>query len=311
MLPAGARRALLTYGARNEVAGKETKANGEQEKSGVLETLLAKLAKYTEIPHSAFWHFYVLSATCSALWAWQFVTKGTLMRFLVEKQITIAGSSLPSSNAAKAADLGRVFAAWAMLALQGLRRLYECMYVLKAGKSGMLLAHWLVGVVFYLLMSVAVWIDHAGKLCCVLMVKQLAHTRRSQTDIILEYWKTGLSASMVVPGLPVSAALFGYAWLKQLECHNHLASLKKYTLPSDGWFQNIVCPHYTSECLLYFAISLVAARPGKLVNATVLAGLAFAAANLGVTAVGTKQWSAEKFGKDKVEMKWAMIPYLV
>ena len=138
-----------------------------------------------------------------------------------------------------------------------------------------------------------------------------ANRYRSQTDIILEYWKTGLSASIVAPGLPVSIALFAYAWLKQFECHKHLASLKKYTLPNDGWFQNIVCPHYTSECLVYFAISLVAAPPGKLVNVTVLTGLVFAAANLGVTAVGTKQWYVEKFGKDKVEKRWAMIPFVL
>lgn len=166
MLPANARRILLAYGARSEVAGKDAAADSKKEKPDVLETLLATLAKHTQIPHSAFWHFYALSTTCSALWAWQLVTKGTLMRFLVEKQIATAGRLLPSSDADKATDLGRVFAAWAMLALQGVRRLYECMYVLKAGKSGMLLAHWVAGVVFYLLMSVAVWIDHAGELYC-------------------------------------------------------------------------------------------------------------------------------------------------
>jgi 3-oxo-5-alpha-steroid 4-dehydrogenase 3 len=89
-----------------------------------------------------------------------------------------------------------------------------------------------------------------------------------------------------------------------------LASLKKYTLPDQGWFRYIVCPHYTSECLIYVAMSLVTAPPGHLFNQTVLCGLVFVVVTIGVVAHGTKQWYADKFGADKVASRWKMIPLL-
>lgn len=108
----------------------------------------------------------------------------------------------------------------------------------------------------------------------------------------------------------VAAVLFVLATSKQSQCHRHLASLKKYTLPSEGWFRHIVCPHYTAECLIYLSLSFVAAPQGKMVNQTVLLGLVFVAVNLGATAAGTKKWYSSKFGEDKVRDKWRMIPFV-
>lgn len=108
----------------------------------------------------------------------------------------------------------------------------------------------------------------------------------------------------------VATVVFIVASAKQSECHRHLAGLKKYTLPSEGWFRHIVCPHYTAECLIYLSLSLVAAPPGKLVNQTVFLGLIFVAVNLGTTAAGTKRWYGEKFGAEKVSDKWRMIPFI-
>lgn len=108
--------------------------------------------------------------------------------------------------------------------------------------------------------------------------------------------------------VPSALALYFVACLKQNQCHRYLASLKKYTLPSEGWFDYIVCPHYTCECLLYVGIAWIAAPPGRLFNTTVLCGLLLVAVNLGATAHGTKKWYQDKFGVDKVSKKWTMIP---
>ena len=97
---------------------------------------------------------------------------------------------------------------------------------------------------------------------------------------------------------------------KQNECHAHLASLKKYTLPKEGLFKYFLCPHYTCECLLYVALSVAAAPPGQSFNKTVLAGLLFVTVNLGATAYGTKKWYVEKFGAEQVGKRWMMIPYV-
>lgn len=126
---------------------------------------------------------------------------------------------------------------------------------------------------------------------------------------ILELWNSSSSQGQLLNRKTIlSVALYVFACYKQNQCHRYLASLKKYTLPDEGMFQSIICPHYTCECLLYVAIALVAAPPNQLFNRSVLLGLIFVAVNLGATAIGTKKWYAEKFGQDKVAVRWYMIP---
>jgi len=96
---------------------------------------------------------------------------------------------------------------------------------------------------------------------------------------------------------------------QQQEAHKHLASLKKYTLPTQGLFSNIVCPHYTCECLIYVGLAAAAAPRGHVFNPTLLCALFFVVANLGATANNTKRWYVEKFGADKVP-RWRMIPFI-
>jgi 3-oxo-5-alpha-steroid 4-dehydrogenase 3 len=90
----------------------------------------------------------------------------------------------------------------------------------------------------------------------------------------------------------------------------HLASLKKYTLPQHRLFQYVVCPHYTSECMIYVAIAIVAAPQGQILNRTVLAGLGFVFTNLAVTADSTRKWYTEKFGSTKLAGRKRMVPFL-
>lgn len=118
---------------------------------------------------------------------------------------------------------------------------------------------------------------------------------------LLEFSRPSLKAAVAVP-------LFLVAFGVQHECHKHLASLKKYTLPENRFFQSVVCPHYTSECLIYVAIAIAAAPKGQAMNRTVLAGLGFVVSNLAVTADSTKKWYVEKFGEDKLKGRWRMVP---
>ncbi|KAJ0354346.1 hypothetical protein COL154_001899 [Colletotrichum chrysophilum] len=86
--------------------------------------------------------------------------------------------------------------------------------------------------------------------------------------------------------------------------------LKKYSLPEQGLFRYLVCPHYTCECLLYLGLAIAAAPQGQMINRTLLSAFWFIVANLGTTADGTKEWYAQKFGAEKVASKWKMIPFL-
>lgn len=96
----------------------------------------------------------------------------------------------------------------------------------------------------------------------------------------------------------------------QYDAHAYLAGLKKYTLPDHPIFHNLVCPHYFAECLIYLALSIIAAPPGYMFNHTIFCALVLVAANLGVTADGTKRWYEQKFGIESVKNRWRMIPFV-
>ena len=131
-----------------------------------------------------------------------------------------------------------------------------------------------------------------------------------QTGCISESWKTQTAPVLLSTRVPSTFALFAISWFKQNECHRYLASLKKYTLPDQGMFKYIVCPHYTCECGIYLSIAAMAAPSGGMFSKPVLSGLVFVAVNLGATARGTRQWYAAKFGAAQVMDRWMMIPYI-
>jgi 3-oxo-5-alpha-steroid 4-dehydrogenase 3 len=135
------------------------------------------------------------------------------------------------------------------------------------------------------------------------------------TDFVASLEHTGQQRNQLGRSIPrvktlLAVPMFLVASGIQNNCHKHLASLKKYSLPKSIWFQRVVCPHYTSECLIYLAIAIAAAPQGQMFNKTVLAGLGFVASNLAVTADSTRKWYIEKFGVEKVTGHWRMVPYV-
>lgn len=96
----------------------------------------------------------------------------------------------------------------------------------------------------------------------------------------------------------------------QHDCHEYLSNLKKYTLPDHPWFRRILCPHYTSECIIYLSLAIVSAPSGHIFNKTLSTAFLFTVVNLAITAESTRAWYAQKFGKDKVDGRWRMIPFL-
>ena len=96
----------------------------------------------------------------------------------------------------------------------------------------------------------------------------------------------------------------------QHDCHAYLASIPKYTLPEHPMFQLIICPHYFADCVIYTSLAILGAPKGAWVNKTLCSALLFVIANLGVTASTSKEWYAQKFGKEKVAGRWKMIPFV-
>lgn len=145
VLPADLRSVLIEYGARQQ----ESKV---QKQKG----LFPRLARLLEVPHSWFLHFYVLSVAWSVFWAWQYLTQGAVMEWLARAQVRDGHQT--------SVELSRVFVAWGLMTLQGVRRLYESLIVTKSGSSHMSSLHWIFGLLFYTDMSISVWIEGSGGL---------------------------------------------------------------------------------------------------------------------------------------------------
>ncbi|KAL8895136.1 MAG: hypothetical protein Q9192_003823 [Flavoplaca navasiana] len=178
------------------------------------------------------------------------------------------------------------------IAGDSLRRLAESILLGKSSASRMWFVHWILGILFYIAMSIAVWIDGA---------ESLLLSPSPLKDITI----TAPSIRTMI-GLPLFLLASGI----QNDCHTYLASLPKYTLPDHPIFHTMVCPHYTAECVIYLSLAIMGAPEGAWINRTVFTALIFVASNLAVTASTTKEWYTAKFGRENVEYRWRMIPFI-
>lgn len=111
--------------------------------------ILDHLASYT-VPHRWFIHFYALSVILSTFWAYQIWKLGFLFRF-------VAANTSIGPNDSMSTD--KTALVWALMLIQGVRRLFECVVFAKRSSSKMWVGHWILGLAFYTCMSVAVWVE--------------------------------------------------------------------------------------------------------------------------------------------------------
>lgn len=169
-LPRHLRAALTEYGARR--SGHDDRGDDDRGRGRGLSASLADLIRsHGQVPHSWFWHYYLVSVAWSVLWAWQYLSGGAAMGTLARAQARAEAGS----DAART-PMGRVFLAWSMLALQGARRAYECFWVCRPGRTPMLSAHWIMGLAFYTVMSTAVWVHGSGECAATAALVSLADT---------------------------------------------------------------------------------------------------------------------------------------
>lgn len=285
---------FLAYGARNTVTQTPSDVQpSDVNSSGIpphstsadglsqLNPLLDFLGSL-QVPHSWFFSFYCISLASSAVWGFQLSKRGTLYHMIAD----------PASSQHASMSLDQVALCWLLLACQGTRRLWECATLTKASRSRMWVFHWLAGVLFYISVGISVWIEGIPAL--------------ESSEHIFDNVRFTASSWRVLIFLPI----FLLASILQNRVHAYLASLRKYTLPSHWAFSKIICPHYTAECVVYLALTVLAAPQGYLVNGTMLCAVVFVIVNLGVTADISQTWFMEKFGKEKVQGKWRMLPGL-
>jgi 3-oxo-5-alpha-steroid 4-dehydrogenase 3 len=297
VMPPSARRHLLDYGARSSTGKPEKEAQQDR-----FSNLVATLASWGQVPHSWFMGFYTTSLACSVFWLTQYLGHGRILHFLATKQAATSAST-PSMLP------GQVVIVWTMMFLQATRRIYEHSTFIKPSKSTMWCVHWLLGLSFYLCMSLSLWIEGSGRFLSD-NVQSYSQLLTTCVESILDRRLTTFNAEACTPKTVGAVLVYLFAWASQYRCHKHLAGLKKYSLPEKGMFGYLISPHYTCECLLYMAMAVAGAPKGALYNKTLICGLVFIATNLGVTAAGTRKWYIEKFGAEPVRRKWNMIPLL-
>ncbi|KAI0016701.1 hypothetical protein F4780DRAFT_758372 [Xylariomycetidae sp. FL0641] len=288
--PESAQRLLTQYGARSSSPAskkpndqakepKEPKEHSQSATQSLSIRFISLITSVGNVPHSWFIHFYIVSLSCSIFWAMQYVYHGRILDYIARNEARRSSSSAMTN--------GQVVIVWSLMCMQGGRRLYECLTVLRPSSSKMWIAHWLLGNAFYLCTSIAIWIEGS---------KSIQQGDRR----LLEAETPPFRALAGVP-------LFLAAWVMQYRCHQYLSGLTKYSLPDDGLFRFIVCPHYTCECLLYLSLAVIGAPEHEMCNKSLLCVVLFVSTNLGITAHGTKRWYQEKFGNE-VQARWKMIP---
>jgi 3-oxo-5-alpha-steroid 4-dehydrogenase 3 / polyprenol reductase len=130
------------------------------------------------------------------------------------------------------------------------------------------------------------------------------------TDAILQP-AAGVTAEVHLHSLrPFPLMVFTIASILQFACHRHLASLRKYSLPTNFLFRYVICPHYLMECIIYLSLARIAAPADRLFNATLLCVTTFVAINLSVVADSTREWWRTKFGEAAVLERYRMFPLI-
>lgn len=159
-----------------------------------------------------------------------------------------------------------------MLLFHSIRRLYETLYISKySNKSRMNWSHYAVGLWFYSVIHIILNI-------------QLYSNEISTTFNRAAFY------------------LFIVASVEQFSSHLILSKLVKYSLPTDGLFKYVCCPHYLCEIGIYASLVVY--------NAEFLFPLVWVIASLSLSAMETRNYYKTKF-KDETVPQYAIIPFLL
>jgi len=140
------REQIMNYGSRST----ESKSSASSKNNTNIFEYMTSL----KVPHTWFTHYYVVSTLSSVFWALQIITRGPAFRLLA----AYSGQTDAEMTA------NQVLIAWSMMFLQGLRRLYESITLIKPSKSTMWVGLWAIGMAYYAFMGISVWIEGISKL---------------------------------------------------------------------------------------------------------------------------------------------------
>lgn len=149
------RQRFLAYGARQD-QGKSDHSQDIQRQQSVSSSSSSSITKLLDyaatitVPHSWFTHFYIVSTLSALVWS-------ILLSTDLVWSLGIAHYN-HKSNYWQYKPRGCLL----FMLIHSLRRLYECIYVSKTSRSRMWVGHYLVGIGFYLVTNIGIWVD-AGR----------------------------------------------------------------------------------------------------------------------------------------------------
>lgn len=166
---------FIPYGARAAPAQASARQPAETSSRSVVTRALDVVASW-KVPHRYFTHFYIASVVASVFWAVQVTLRGGAFEAIATR--------VSPEHRDRSMSITQIVMCWGLMLVQGGRRLYECFAFYKPSSSSMWFAHWLVGLAFYLLMSVSIWIEGTGMLLSDFVL--FCYSMKEATSIDLE-----------------------------------------------------------------------------------------------------------------------------
>lgn len=251
---------------------------------------LLDLIASIRVPHAWFKHFYILSVSCSLFWGYQLWTRGYVYRKLA--------STLGNNSTNAFVEQEKLTILWTLMLLQGSRRLYESFAYAKPSRSTMWIGHYIMGLGFYFLYTLAIAIEGVSTL--------------SKDDPLH-------CGPIELLTLLIQTICCLFCMYRQNVLHHYLHTLPSspnYQIPSKDEFQSAICPHYGYEICIYWLMAFMSTVWGKesylsQPNYTLFAAYTFVLVNLRTTALGTRDWSRQRFGEKAIKGKalWGADPY--
>lgn len=201
------RHRFLEYGARSDKSKQKSSHQSAlpQWFRIQVDPVLDLLANIT-VPHGWFTHFYVCSTVCSAYWL--VCSKNLFHCYHAGFRQNMFGSWEY-----------RTLICMVLLQVQGLRRLYECVVIAKSSKSRMWIGHYFIGVAFYLVTNVAIWIEPGKHLCPNCIDASISSCKFITYMMNLQFWRA-------IPRIAICITRYGnliiyeisFVWLYVSQC---------------------------------------------------------------------------------------------
>lgn len=152
--PPSARGLLTQYGARQSTGKRGGEGKDGSPETDTFTSLITWVTSVGKLPHSWFIHFYVVSVSSSIFWAAQYACDGSILNFIAEYQVARSSASM---------TMNQVILVWFLMGMQGVRRMYECLFIIRPSSSEMWIVHWLLGNAYYLGINASVWIEGSSE----------------------------------------------------------------------------------------------------------------------------------------------------